>query len=74
MPHPQRPDGLAVPGTAAPDHVFLGPLQEVEDGFGTGDDVEGRGQRPALFKIAHPQLSSGKLPLNVCMVLLGTDQ
>lgn len=38
-------------------------------GFGTGDQVEGDGKCPSLFKIREPEFGSGKLPLDVGVVL-----
>lgn len=45
------------------------PPEQVPEGLGTGDDVEGRGQCAALVKVTHPEFGACKLPLDVCMVL-----
>lgn len=55
---------------ASPAQLVVEPHEQVPDGFGAGDNVERRWQRPALVKVAHPQLGAGKLPLNVGMVLV----
>lgn len=54
---------------APPAQLVVEPHQQVPDGLGAGDDVEGRGQRPALVKVAHPQLGARELPLDVGVVL-----
>lgn len=54
---------------APPAQLVVEPHQQVPDGLGAGDDVEGRGQRPALVEVAHPQLGACKLPLDVGVVL-----
>lgn len=59
-----------VPGwLASPAQLVVEPHEQVPDGLGAWDDVEGRRQRAALVKIAHPQLGAGKLPLNVSVIL-----
>lgn len=54
---------------APPAQLVVEPHQQVPDGLGAGDDVEGGGQRPALVKVAHPQFGARKLPLDVGVVL-----
>ncbi len=49
--------------------VGLDPSDEVPRWFWTCNDVERRGQRAALLKVAHPKFCSGKLPLNISMIL-----
>lgn len=50
-------------------HLPLDPAHEVPEWFGARDDVEGGRQCGPFFKVTHPQLCPGKLPLNVCMIL-----
>lgn len=52
-----------------PAQLVVEPHQQVPDGLGAGDDVEGGRQRPALIKVAHPQLGARKFPLDVGVVL-----
>lgn len=54
---------------APPAQLVVEPHQQVPDGFGAGDNVEGGGQCPALVKVAHPQLGACELPLDVGVVL-----
>lgn len=55
-------------------HVFLDPAHEVPEGFGTGDDVEGRRQSSPFLKVTHPQFCPGKFPLDVCVILKARAQ
>lgn len=55
-------------------HLFLAqmspyPLDQVPEGLGARDDIEGSRERPSFFKVAHPKLCSSKFPLYICMVL-----
>lgn len=54
---------------APPAQLVVEPHQQVPDGLGAGNDVEGGRQRPTLIKVAHPQLGARELPLNVSVVL-----
>lgn len=54
---------------APPAQLVVDPHQQVPDRLGAGDDIERRGQRPALVKVAHPQLGARELPLDVGVVL-----
>lgn len=56
-------------GLAPPVQLAVEPHEQVPDGLGAGDDVEGGRQRPALVEVAHPQLGAGELPLDVGVVL-----
>ena len=60
---------VPVGGVSAGPEAVVQPGEQVPHRLGAGDDVEGRGQRAPLVKVAHPQLGAGKLPLNVRMVL-----
>ena len=51
-------------------HLVKCPLDQVEETLGSGEDVEGRGDRAALLKVGDPQLGAGKLPLNVGLLLM----
>lgn len=53
----------------SPAQLVVEPHEQVPEGLGAGDDVEGRRQRAALVKVTHPQLGAGKLPLDVSVVL-----
>lgn len=55
--------------TEAADDEALDGAQKVEDGLGTDDEVERRGQRGPVVEVAHPQLGSCELPLTVGVVL-----
>lgn len=59
---------------ASPTQLVVEPLEQVPERLGAGDDVEWRWERAALIKVTHPQLCSGKLPLDVCMVLEGEGE
>lgn len=50
-------------------HLPLDPTNEVPEWFGAGDDVERSRQSGPFFKVTHPQLCPGKLPLDVCVIL-----
>lgn len=54
-------------------HLPLNPTQQVPEGFRTGDDVEWCRQRGPFFKVTHPQLGPGELPLNVGVILKSTS-
>lgn len=54
---------------APPAQLVVDPHQQVPDRLGAGDDIERGGQRPALVKVAHPQLGARELPLDVGVVL-----
>lgn len=54
---------------APPAQLVVEPHEQVPEGLGAGDDVEGWRQRAALVKVTHPQLGAGKLPLDVGVVL-----
>lgn len=54
---------------ASPAQLIVEPHEQVPEGLGAGDDVEGWRQRAALVEVAHPQLSAGELPLDVSVVL-----
>lgn len=41
----------------------------MKDSFGGGDDVEGHRDGETFPEVTEVQLRSGKLPLNVCIVL-----
>lgn len=41
----------------------------MKDGFGRGDDVEGHRDGETFPEVTEVQLRSGKLPLNVCIIL-----
>ena len=53
------------------------PTEEIVDSFRCGNDVEGRRNCSAVFKVRNPQLTTGKLPLSVRSFLnvkTGPDQ
>ena len=50
-------------------HLLEGPLEQVEDALGRGDDVEGGRDRAALLKVRDPKLAAGKLPFDVGLFL-----
>ncbi|KAA8594039.1 hypothetical protein FQN60_004873 [Etheostoma spectabile] len=45
------------------------PQQEGHHSPGAGDEVEGHRQRAAMLKVREPELSSGKLPLHISIIL-----
>lgn len=47
----------------------LEPAQDVVEGLGAGDEVEGSGERAAVIKVADPQLGASELPLLVRLTL-----
>lgn len=53
----------------ANEEFFPEPGQDVVEGLGTGNDVEGGGEGATLVKVADPQLGAGKLPLLICLAL-----
>lgn len=47
----------------------LQPAQNVVDGLGSWNDVEGWRNRPSLLKVTHPQTGPSELPLRICIIL-----
>lgn len=74
-PYPYGPEALGLPPHLLLAQVCPYPLDQVPQGLGAGDDVEGRGQGAAFLKVAHPELRPRELPLDVRVVLRrGTGQ
>lgn len=49
--------------------LSLEPAQDVVEGFGAGDEVEGGGERAAVVEVADPQLRASELPLFIRLTL-----
>lgn len=57
-------------------HLFLAqvrpyPFDQVPEGLGARDDIEGSGQSASFFEITHPKLCACEFPFYICMVLNG---
>ena len=50
------------------------PPEEVEEGLGAGDDVEGGRHRASVLEVTHPQAGTRELPFRVCIVLCRKGQ
>ena len=50
-------------------HLLEGPLEQVEDALGRGDDVERGRDRPALLEVRDPKLRARELPFDVGLFL-----
>ncbi len=60
---------------ASPATQFVeGPFETVIDTLGCGDDVKRRWDRPTFLEVRYPQLTAGKLPLNVCLFLFEREK
>ena len=56
-------------GPSESEELVIDPLEEIVNSFRSGNDVEGRRNRSAVFKVRYPQLTTGKLPLRISFFL-----
>ena len=56
-------------GPSESEQLVINPFEEIVDSFRCWNDVEGRRNCSTVFKVGNPQLTTGKLPLRICLLL-----
>jgi hypothetical protein len=68
-PYPNRFDVLSLRCHREPTDLLKNPSRHVAEGLWGWNDIEGRRDRGPFFKVANPELTPGKLPLHVRLLL-----